>query len=88
MAVHPDREMGDVRADAALLKDIAARTRGRTFGLHQLRELGSEKLIPPASERVVTSGRPVPLWDTWTTITLVLLLLCAEWILRKRFRMV
>ena len=33
-------------------------------------------------------GRPVPLWDTMTTVILILILLCAEWILRKRFRMV
>ncbi len=88
MAIQPDREMGDVRANAPLLKDIAARTRGRSFQLHDLRKVGDPKLIPPASEKVVTSGRPVPLWDTWTTIVLILLLLCAEWILRKRYRMV
>ena len=88
MAIQPDREMGDVRANAALLKDIAARTRGRSFQLHDLKKVGDPKLIPPASENVVTSGRPVPLWDTWTTIILILLLLCAEWILRKRYRMV
>jgi hypothetical protein len=88
MAVQPDREMGDVRADSALLKDLAARTRGRAFDLSELDELANPKLIPPASERVVTQGRPVPLWDTWTTIIVMLVLLCAEWILRKRFRMV
>ena len=88
MAIQPDREMGDARADAALLKDISARTRGRAFELHEIKEVGDSKLIPPASEEVVTSGRPVPLWDTWTTIVVILLLLCAEWILRKRFRMV
>jgi hypothetical protein len=88
LVIDPDREMGDVRADAALLKALATRTRGMHFGLHQLEELGGEDVIPPASERVVTQGRPVALWDTWTTITIVLLLLCAEWILRKKFRMV
>ncbi|MGQ0614005.1 MAG: hypothetical protein ACT4PV_09740 [Planctomycetaceae bacterium] len=84
----PDREMGDVRADAPLLADLARRARGFSPALHEVARLGDPALIPPATERVVTSGRPVPLWDTWTSVIVVLLLLCAEWILRKRFRMV
>jgi len=84
----PDREMGDVRADPALLEDLARRTRGFSAGLHELHRLADPALIPPATERIVTSGRPVPLWDTWTTVIVVLALLCAEWILRKRHRMV
>jgi len=84
----PHREMGDVRADVGLLKELAGRTRGVFAPLHRIARLGDPKLIPPASERVVTQGRPVPLWDTWTTILVMLVLVCAEWILRKRFRMV
>ncbi len=84
----PDREMGDVRADRTLMGDIAARTRGIAPGIHELEKLSDEKLIPPASERVVTQGKPIPLWDTWTTIIVILTLLCAEWILRKAYRMV
>lgn len=84
----PDREMGDVRADPALLEDLARRTRGFSAGLHELHRLADPALIPPATERIVTSGRPLPLWDTWTTVVVVLALLCAEWILRKRHKMV
>jgi hypothetical protein len=84
----PHREMGDVRCDRALLRELAARTRGAFAELHEIARLGDPQLVPPASERVVTQGRPVPLWDSWTTVTVVLVLLCAEWILRKRFRMV
>ena len=87
-AEEPQREMGDVRADRALLKDLAARTRGIAAEVHEMAKLGDPQLIPPASERVVTQGRPVPLWDTWTTVVTILVLLCAEWILRKRYRMV
>jgi hypothetical protein len=87
-AEEPHREMGDVRADRPLLRDLAARTRGTLAEVYELGKLGDPQIIPPASERVVTQGRPVPLWDTWTTVTLFLLLLCAEWILRKRYRMV
>jgi hypothetical protein len=87
-AEEPQREMGDVRADRALLKDLAARTRGIAAEVHEMAKLGDPQLIPPASERVVTQGRPVPLWDTWTTVIAILVLLCAEWILRKRYRMV
>jgi hypothetical protein len=87
-AEEPHREMGDVRADRPLLRDLAARTRGAFAEVHEMAKLGDPQVIPPASERVVTQGRPVPLWDTWTTVIIVLLLLCAEWILRKRYRMV
>jgi len=88
MVVLPDREMGNVKADRTLLRNLAARTRGVHTELTGLDKLGDPKLIPPASERIVTQGRPVPLWDTWTTVAIILSLLCAEWILRKRYRMV
>ncbi|MHC4547998.1 MAG: hypothetical protein ACYTEZ_04405 [Planctomycetota bacterium] len=87
-AEEPHREMGDVRADRGLMKDLAGRTRGLATKLHELLRVADPKLIPPASERVVTQGRPIPLWDTWTTIIVMLVLLCAEWIFRKRSRMV
>lgn len=86
--VEPHREMSDVRSDRGLLKDLAGRTRGLSLQLHETLRLADPKLIPSASERVVTQGRPIPLWDTWTTIIVMLVLLCAEWILRKKFRMV
>ncbi|MHC4816835.1 MAG: hypothetical protein ACYTF8_02070, partial [Planctomycetota bacterium] len=84
----PHREMSDVRSDRGLMKDLAGRTRGLSLKLHETLRLTNPKLIPSASERVVTQGRPIPLWDTWTTIIVILVLLCAEWILRKRYRMV
>jgi hypothetical protein len=87
-AEEPQREMGDVRADRPLLRDLAGRTRGILAEVYELAKLGDPQVIPPASERVVTQGRPVPLWDTWTTVVTFLVLLCAEWILRKRNRMV
>jgi len=88
MVILPDREMGNVKADRALMRNLAARTRGTFVELDGMEKLADPKLIPPATERIVTQGRPVPLWDTWTTIVIILTLLCAEWILRKRFRMV
>ncbi len=88
VVTQPDREMGDVRTDRALLREVASRSRGLSCEIHELDRLLDPKLIPPASERVVTQGRPVPLWDTWTTIVVVLGLLCAEWVLRKFHRMV
>jgi hypothetical protein len=87
-AEEPHREMGDVRVDRPLLRELASRTRGLTAEIYELARLGDPQIIPPASERVVTQGKPVPLWDTWTTVIVILLLLCAEWILRKRYRMV
>lgn len=88
MVILPDREMGNVKADRTLMRNLAARTRGTYVELDQIGSLADPKLIPPASERIVTQGRPVSLWDNWTTIIVILSLLCLEWILRKRFRMV
>jgi hypothetical protein len=84
----PHREMGDVRTDFGLLGDLARRTRGRALGLHEIERLAERDLIPPRTEKVVTQGQPIPLWDTWTTIIVILGLLCAEWVLRKMYRMV
>ncbi len=84
----PHREMGDVRADKLLLRSLASRTRGISPGLHEIKRLASPKLIPTKTERVVTQGRPIALWDTWTTVIVMLGLVCAEWILRKLNRMV
>ena len=81
-------DIGGTFTDFALLKDLAARARGISPSLHEIDRLADPALIPPASERVVTQGKPIPLWDTWTTIVLILLLVCAEWILRKLYRMV
>ncbi|MEM8885294.1 MAG: hypothetical protein AAGD14_14595, partial [Planctomycetota bacterium] len=88
IVILPDREMGNVKADRTLLRNLAARTRGLAVEFHEMQRIGDPALIPPASERIVTQGRPVPLWDTWTTIIVILSLLSVEWILRKRFRMV
>ncbi len=84
----PDNEMGDVRVDRGLMRMLADRTGGWSVPLHDLAALGKTELIPPATERVITSGRPLPLWDTWATVLAILILLCAEWILRKKHRMV
>ncbi|MCZ6787566.1 MAG: hypothetical protein O7E54_10445, partial [Planctomycetota bacterium] len=88
MVKFPDREMGDVRVDEALLSDLARRTRGLSPKIYELEKLADPKLIPPVTERIVTQGTPIPLWDTWLTIIVIVTLLCAEWILRKKFRMV
>ncbi len=84
----PDNEMADVRVDRGLMRLLADRTGGWSVPLHDLASLGKTELIPPATERVITSGRPLPLWDTWATILAILILLSAEWILRKKHRMV
>ena len=84
----PDNEMADVRVDRGLMRMLADRTGGWSVPLHDLGALAKTELIPPATERVITSGRPLPLWDTWATILAILILLSAEWILRKMHRMV
>ncbi|MBO6576279.1 MAG: hypothetical protein JJ896_16330 [Rhodothermales bacterium] len=78
-------EYQDTRADAALMRQIALRTGGQALDLSSLGALSQ-----PAAQaswlhprdRVVRSS--IRLWQRYPFLVLVLVLLTAEWFLRKR----
>ncbi|MFN0243457.1 MAG: hypothetical protein ACKVWV_11245 [Planctomycetota bacterium] len=85
--VLPSRENADPSPDPGTLQAVAAMTRGRAVDLARTGELvhefpGHEERREPISSELEDA------WDNWGTLTLALLLLASEWILRKRWELV
>lgn len=82
-------EYQETRADAALMNQIATRTGGVSTDLdgleNALAQITSSPEYAPATERVVQESS---LRQTFLLLALALILLAAEWILRKRHGMV
>lgn len=79
-----DLEMQQPAADLSTLETIAKMTDGSFHGEGQLadflRSLKPEDLNLEISQPIVTN-----LWDRWEVLLLFLLLVAAEWVLRKRW---
>ncbi|NOT30969.1 MAG: hypothetical protein HOP15_11025 [Planctomycetes bacterium] len=81
--VLPSRENQDPAPDPEALRALAAKTGGVFLELARARALASQ--FPGGEEqREPISSRLEDAWDGWHTLFLALLLLSAEWILRKR----
>jgi hypothetical protein len=83
----PSRETADPTPDPELMAAAAALTGGVSLALPDLAGLmaqfpGDEELRKPISSRVHDA------WDRWATLLLCIVLLAAEWILRKRLELV
>ena len=81
----PRIEFADPRLARPLLVEIAGRSGGRYFGLHEAHELPGA--VPERSESITVREKPRELWDTVHLLGLLALLLTVEWALRKRFRL-
>lgn len=81
----PRVEFADPRLDPVLLRDLAERTGGRMVDFDQTASLAA--MVPERSETIVIPGKPIDLWDTNRLLILIVVLLTAEWALRKRSRM-
>ena len=73
-----------------LLRQIAQESGGKYLALSDLKSL--PEMIPDAIERVDFNSPPQPLWDCsnflrWSFYLLPVILLSAEWILRKWFKL-
>ena len=81
--VLPSRENQDPSPDPENLRLLSAKTGGKALDLAHARSLASE--FPGGEERrEPISSRLEDAWDSWHTLVIALLLLGAEWILRKR----
>ena len=78
-------ESVDLRADKALLDEIARRSGGEYRPLGQWRELLD---LLPLQKRLVEKADTLPLWGPTWPLVLVLVLLGIEWGLRKRRGMI
>lgn len=79
----PDLEFKDPRADQALLARLAGETGGKAITPDELTELAVT--IDDRTEVSVFTGIPNSLWDRGWVIALMVLVLSAEWLLRKLY---
>jgi hypothetical protein len=81
----PGREMSQVWMNRPLLRELASLSGGKYFDADQTDELAAA--IPDRTETVASKSPPRPLWDTGGMLTVLVGLLCTEWLLRKSFRL-
>ncbi len=85
--VLPSLEQAEPAPDRALMAEVALLGSGRAVELARLADLNQE--FPAGQERrEPIFSRLDDIWDTWYTLLLALLLLSAEWIVRKRLELV
>lgn len=84
--VPPPGEMETVPMDAAELQRAAELTKGRFYTFATAGRLLED--LPAGRQVPVESLPPQPLWNTWPVLLIWLILLSAEWLLRKRRGMV
>ncbi|MFO0945118.1 MAG: VWA domain-containing protein [Planctomycetota bacterium] len=82
----PPGELDRVQMNEAELRQVAEATGGHYYRLADANNLFSA--LPPGRRVALHTDPPFPLWNTPPALFLFVLLLCAEWILRKRKSMV
>jgi hypothetical protein len=78
----PPGEFQQVEMNAVELKQAAELTKGRFYSFLAAHRLLED--LPVGHQVPVESLPPRPLWNTWPVLLLPLVLLIAEWIIRKR----
>ncbi len=81
----PMLELEQRSMDEVDLRKAAKTSRGRLFTLADVDQLA--QLIPPVRPVPLESQEPLLLWNRWELLIVFSLLLTAEWLLRKRFRL-
>jgi len=84
--VSPAGEMRTVKMDVAELTQTAEITGGQYHSLVDIDKITAS--IPPGRPVPLETEDPRQLWNFWLVLGLFAVLLCGEWILRKRFRLV
>ena len=86
----PDQELQRRSLDRAELLETAERTHGKFYTPAEADRLLQD--IPPGHAVPLETLDPIPLWSRWQSVVPVIALfaglLLAEWLLRKRFRLV
>ena len=88
----PDQELADSSQDADNLRRIAAASRAADSSARYVFLGEATDLIPEFADRksytTREDTRTRPVWDTWWSLIVVLAALGAEWLLRKRARLI
>lgn len=82
----PAGERERIQMNEPELRRVAELTGGRFFTLADLAQLPEQ--LPPARKVPLDTDPPIPLWNRWPTLALLVLLLGTEWVLRKRKQLV
>jgi hypothetical protein len=82
----PQTELVRLQMDAAEMRQAADVTKGHYYTCQDASRLIDD--LPAGLQVPIESLPPVPLWNRWPLLALVLGLLIGEWLLRKRKGMV
>jgi hypothetical protein len=77
----PAGEFAQVRMESAEMRRAAEITGGRFYTVETADRLLGD--LPPGRQVPIEALPPVPLWNRWPVLALFLVLITAEWILRK-----
>jgi hypothetical protein len=78
----PSVETNQVWLNKPLLTDLASLSGGKYFEVNQLDQLAAA--VPDKTETVEVRSKPDPLWDVRGMLIALVGLLCVEWLVRKR----
>lgn len=78
----PSVETNQVWLNKPLLTDLASLSGGKYFEVNQLDQLAAA--VPDKTETVEVRSKPDPLWDVRGMLIALVGLLCIEWLVRKR----
>jgi hypothetical protein len=78
---YPMREYEKPLPDSTLLENIANRTNGTFLKLTEINKL--PEIVKPASDVIYTETKEDDIWDTPMVFLLFLLIISAEWVIRK-----
>jgi hypothetical protein len=81
----PSAETSQVWLNRPLLMELANISGGRYLDISQLDEIAAA--IPDRTETIEMRSQPRPLWDVPGMLVALISLLAAEWLLRKRFKL-
>jgi hypothetical protein len=82
----PAGEFAQIRMDAAALRDAAQTTGGKYYTFATAREMLED--LPPGRQVPIETLPSIPLWNRWPIVLAFLILIIAEWVMRKRRGMV
>jgi hypothetical protein len=83
--VAPPGEFRRVEMDEPALRQVAERTGGKYYTFLTADDLASQ--IPAGRKIPLDTDPPIPLWNSWTILSLFMAVIMFEWVLRKQRRM-